>query len=208
MRRQRVLFLCTGNASRSQMAEAFLRKYAGDIFEIHSAGLKPKGVHPLTLQVMKDVGIDISAHTSKDIVMYLGNTLFQYVITLCDDADKDCPTIWDGVNTRLRWSFEDPAQSEGTEEEKLAKFRKVRDSIENKIRGWVARRTFIDPERIRTSMLAPKPHLFNDNTRKELHNYQVLVSNIDCYQACTSYPSTNDSYQNKTNYSGKKSNYR
>ena len=120
------------------MAEAFLRKYAGDTFEVHSAGLEPKGVNPLTVKVMDEVGIDVSTQKSKGIETYLGKMLFQYLITVCDDADKNCPTVWPGVNTRMHWSFEDPANFEGTEEEKLIKFREVRDSIEKKLRQWIA----------------------------------------------------------------------
>lgn len=137
MSRQRVLFLCTGNSARSQMAEAFLRRYAGDVLEPHSAGLEPKGLNPLAVQVMKEVGIDISHQQSKGIEIYLGKRLFQYLITVCDDADQNCPTVWPGVNTRLHWSFEDPAKFEGTEEEKLAKFREVRNLIEQRIKTWV-----------------------------------------------------------------------
>jgi arsenate reductase len=107
MDKQKVLFLCTGNSARSQMAEAFLRKYAGNTFEAHSAGLEPKGVNPLTIKVMDEVGIDISDQTSKGVETYLGKMLFQYLITVCDDADKNCPTVWLGVNTRTHWSFED-----------------------------------------------------------------------------------------------------
>ena len=146
MSRQRVLFLCTGNSARSQMAKAFLRKYAGDIFDAHSAGLNPKGVNPLTLQVMNEVGIHISHQRSKGIEFYRGKTLFQYLITVCDDADENCPAVWPGVDTRMHWSFEDPAKFEGTDVERLAKFREVRNLIENKIRGWVARKTFLDPD--------------------------------------------------------------
>jgi arsenate reductase len=138
MSRQRVLFLCTGNSARSQMAEAFLRRYGNGQFEVHSAGLEPKGVNPLTIRVMNEVGIDISGHTAKGIETYLGKTLFQTLITVCDDADKNCPTVWPGVNTRLHWSFEDPARFEGSEEEKLAKFREVRDQIQTRIKEWVA----------------------------------------------------------------------
>jgi len=133
----RVLFLCTGNSARSQMAEAFLRKYAGDHFEAHSAGLEPKGVNPFTIQVMQEVGIDISNQTSKGVDTYLGKVLFQYLITVCDDADKNCPTVWPGVNQRMHWSFEDPAAFEGTDDEKLAKFREIRDQIEERIQTWV-----------------------------------------------------------------------
>ena len=138
MNKQRVLFLCTGNSARSQMAEALLRQYGNEIFESYSAGLKPKGVNPLTVKVMEELGIDISTQTSKDINTYLGKTRFQYLITLCDDADENCPTGLPGINARMHWSFEDPARREGTEEERLAKFREVRDQIEQKIKAWVA----------------------------------------------------------------------
>jgi len=143
MDKQKVLFLCTGNSARSQMAEAFVRKYAGDTFEAHSAGLEPRGVNPLTIQVMNEVGIDISNQVSKGIEVYLGKMLFQYLITVCDDAEKNCPTVWLGVSTRMHWSFEDPAKFEGTEEEKLAKFREVRDFMEKKIRKWVAEQQLV-----------------------------------------------------------------
>lgn len=133
----RVLFLCTGNSARSQMAEAFLRKYAGDRYEAHSAGLEPKGVNPFTIQVMREKGIDISDHTSKGVDVYLGKVLFQYLITVCDDADKNCPTTWPGISQRLHWSFEDPAAFEGSDEEKQAKFRQVRDQIDQRIRAWL-----------------------------------------------------------------------
>jgi len=89
----RIQFLCTGNSARSQMAEAFLRKYAGDRFEAHSAGLEPKIVYPLNTQVMQEAGIDISGQTSKGVSIYLGKLLFKYLITVCDDADKNCPTV-------------------------------------------------------------------------------------------------------------------
>ena len=134
----RILFLCTGNSARSQMAEAFLQKYAGEHFEAHSAGLKPSGVNPFTVRALQEVGIDISENTSKGIETYLGKTLFQYLITVCDDADKNCPTIWPGVNQRMHWSFEDPAAFEGTDAEKLAKFRDIREQIDERIKAWLA----------------------------------------------------------------------
>ena len=134
----RVLFLCTGNSARSQMAEAFLRKYGGESFEPYSAGLEPKGVNPLTIRVLDEVGIDISHQTSKSIDAYLGKLSFQYLVTVCDDADQNCPTGLPGINGRMHWSFEDPAHFEGTEEEKLAKFREVRDLIEEKVKQWLA----------------------------------------------------------------------
>ena len=138
MDKKRVLFLCAGNSARSHMAEAFLREYGGDRFEPHSAGLEPKGMHPLTVRVMSEVGIDVSAQKSKGVEVYLGKKLFQHLITVCDDADRNCPTIWPGVSNRMHWSFQDPAAVEGTKQEKLAKFREVRDLIEKKIKEWLA----------------------------------------------------------------------
>ena len=135
---QRVLFLCTGNSARSQMAEAFLRKYGGEQFEAYSAGLEPKGLNPFTVQVMQEVDIDVSGQQSKGVGTYLGKVLFQYLITVCDDAEKNCPSTWPGISKREHWSFEDPAALVGTDEEKLAKFREIRDQIETRIKAWVA----------------------------------------------------------------------
>ena len=137
MEKQRVIFLCTGNSARSQMAEAFLRKAAGDRFEVYSAGLKPKGIHPLTIQVMQEKGFDLSGQSSKGVQEYLGKVLIQTLITLCDDAEKNCPTVWPGISTHLHWSFEDPSAFEGTEAQKLEKFRQIRDQIETGINAWL-----------------------------------------------------------------------
>ena len=137
MERSRVLFLCTGNSARSQMAEAFLRKYAGERFDVHSAGLEPKALNPLTIKVMEEAGFDMSGHRSKGIGDYIGKVHFEYLITVCDDADKNCPTVWPGVNQRMHWHFEDPAKFEGTEEQRLAKFRQVRDLIDAKVKNWL-----------------------------------------------------------------------
>jgi arsenate reductase len=137
MDKQRVLFLCTGNSARSQMAEAFLRKHGGNRFEAHSAGLEPKGLNPFTVKVMGEVGIDVSGLASKGVETYLGKVLFQHLVTVCDDADKNCPTVWPGISNRMHWSFQDPAAVEGSDEEKLAKFREVRDLIEKKIKAWL-----------------------------------------------------------------------
>ena len=135
---KRVLFLCTGNSARSQMAEAFLRKYGGENYEAHSAGLEPKGLNPLTIQVMSEIGIDISGQRSKGVSEYLGKVLFQYLVTVCDNAEKNCPTTWPGISNRMHWSFEDPAAFEGTDEKKLVKFREIRDQIEKRVKDWLA----------------------------------------------------------------------
>ena len=136
--KQRVLFLCTGNSARSQMAEAFLRRFGSDRFEPHSAGLERKGINPFTVKVMEEIGCPVTGHSSKGVNVYLGKTLFHYLITVCDNAEQNCPTAWPGINKRLHWSFEDPAAFEGSNEEKLVKFREVRDQIEAKVRNWIA----------------------------------------------------------------------
>lgn len=137
MSKTRVLFLCTGNSARSQMAEAFLRRYGGDRFEVYSAGLEPeRGIHPLTLKVMQEIGYDMQGHYAKDIREYLGRVRFGYLITVCDRAEQSCP-IFPGMGVRLHWPFEDPAAFQGSEEEKLAKFREVRDQIEARVKAWL-----------------------------------------------------------------------
>ena len=136
MKKPRVLFLCTGNSVRSQMAEAFLRKYAGDLYEVHSAGLEPKGIHPLTVQVMEEAGISLEGQRSKSLQEYFMKVQIGYLITVCSQAEEKCP-ILPGVSTRIHWPFEDPAAFEGTVEEKLAKFREVRDEIEGEILEWL-----------------------------------------------------------------------
>jgi arsenate reductase len=131
-----VLFLCTGNSARSQMAEALLKKHAGDHFDVYSAGTEPKLVHPLTVEVLKEVGIDWSQARSKPFQQYLGRLPVRYVIIVCSEADRTCPTIWPGVYQRLFWPFDDPARAEGSIEERRAKFRAVRDQIEERIVTW------------------------------------------------------------------------
>jgi arsenate reductase len=137
MARARVLFLCTGNSARSQMAEAFLKKYGGDQFEAYSAGLEPKGIHPYTERVMEEIGVSLSGQYSKHVNEYMGKMHFAYLITVCDAANKSCPTVFPGLGRRLHWSFEDPAAFVGSEDEKLAKFREVRDRIEQRIKEWL-----------------------------------------------------------------------
>ena len=135
--KQSVLFLCTGNSARSQMAEAFLRRYDNEHFEAYSAGLEPKGINPLTIQTMQEIGYDLSGHRSKGVKEFLGPVFIHQLITVCDNAEKNCPTAWPGVIKKTHWSFEDPAAFEGSEEEKLAKFREIRDQIEQKVSNWV-----------------------------------------------------------------------
>ena len=133
----RVLFLCTGNSARSQMAEAFLRRQAGDQFEAFSAGLEPKPIHPATIQVMQEIGFDMEGHHAKPLSDYMGQVHFGYMITVCDDADEKCPSTFPGMGKRLHWSFEDPAAFVGSEEETLQKFRQIRDQIRQRIEEWL-----------------------------------------------------------------------
>jgi len=133
-----VLFLCTGNSARSQMAEAFLRKYAGDRFEAYSAGLEPKGINPYTVRVMAEIGIDLSGQRSKDVMEYMGKMHFGHLITVCAHAEANCPKIFPGVGQREHWDLEDPAAFEGPDEAKRQKFRQIRDEIDQRIQEWIA----------------------------------------------------------------------
>jgi len=137
MEKPRVLFLCTGNSARSQMAEAFLCKYGGDQFEVHSAGLDPTVINPYTVKVLEEIGIDTSGQYAKSLETYLGKVHFSYLITVCSNAEERCP-IFPGMGTRIHWPFEDPAAFQGTDEEKTEKFREIRNQIEEKIKGWIA----------------------------------------------------------------------
>jgi arsenate reductase (thioredoxin) len=131
----RVLFLCSGNSARSQMAEGWLRHLAGDRFDVVSAGTEPSRVNPLAIAVMRERGIDISGHESKSAGKFLGQH-FAYLITVCDSAREKCP-IFPGVLKRIHWPLEDPAAAVGTDAERTAVFRRSRDDIEGHIRAWL-----------------------------------------------------------------------
>ncbi len=118
------------------MAEAFLRHYAGDRFEVYSAGLEPRGINPYTIRVMEEIGYDLKDHSSKAVAQFLFREHFGYVITVCARAEANCP-IFPGVPKRLSWPFDDPAAFEGSEGEKLAKFREIRDQIDAQVQAWL-----------------------------------------------------------------------
>jgi len=139
--KRRVLFVCTHNSARSQMAEGFLRSIAGDRFEVHSAGTEATRVRPEAITVMDELGIDISGQTSKTFQRYLPER-WDYVITVCDDANESCP-VFPGTADRSHWSFPDPSKATGTEAERLQVFRDVRDQIARRIRTFV---TAADPQ--------------------------------------------------------------
>jgi arsenate reductase len=138
MIRPRVLFLCTHNSARSQMAEGLLRALAGDRFEAGSAGTEKTAVNPLAIRAMAERGIDISGHTSKRYSELAPET-WDYLVTVCDDANERCPWV-PGSVTRLHWSFPDPSRAAGTGAERLAVFRRVRDQIEERLAAWLRAR--------------------------------------------------------------------
>lgn len=133
----RVLFICTGNSCRSQMAEALLRHHAGDRYEAASAGLEPKGIHPLTLIVLQEIGVDTKALQSKDIKTFLGKIPVRYAIIVCDKAKNSCPQVYPFAPQNLFWPFDDPAAFRGNEEDTVNEFRRIRDQIDQKIRSWL-----------------------------------------------------------------------
>jgi arsenate reductase len=136
MTRQRVLFLCTHNSARSQMAEGFLRAWGGDRFEAASAGTVATALRPEAVRVMAEVGIDISGQWSKSLETLLGQP-FDWVVTVCDQAREACP-VFPGARRMLHWSFDDPSAAGGSEEERLAVFRRVRDEIAAAVRAFLA----------------------------------------------------------------------
>ncbi len=136
MSKPKVLFLCTGNSARSQMAEGLLRALAGEQFEIFSAGTEPKGrILPEVQQAMREIGVDISGQWSKSVTEYLSKAVFTHVITVCADAEENCPVVFLNMGTHHHWAFDDPAKVD--EEHRLTTTRRVRDQIEHRLRLWL-----------------------------------------------------------------------
>jgi len=136
MSKPKVLFLCTGNSARSQMAEGLLRALAGEQFEIFSAGTEPKGrILPEVQEVMREIGVDISSQWSKSVSEYLGKTVFVHVITVCADAEENCPVVFLSMGSHHHWAFDDPAKAD--DEQRLLTTRRVRDQIEQRLRLWL-----------------------------------------------------------------------
>lgn len=134
--RESVIILCTGNSCRSQIAEAFWKKYGGDRWQVVSAGIKPKGeIYPLAIKVMAERGIDISQQKSKSVAPFVKQH-FDYVVTVCSDAEQSCPTFAN-ASKHMHWPFDDPPKASGTDEQKLQVCRRVRDEIEVKIKGFL-----------------------------------------------------------------------
>jgi arsenate reductase len=138
MAKTRVLFLCTQNSARSQRAEAFLREHGGDRFEAYSAGCAASDeIHPYTVRVMEEAGIYMGDQYPKGLKTYMGRMHFGYLVTVCARAERDCPTVFPGVGLKLAWLFDDPRGADVPEEERLEKFREIRDEIEAKILHWL-----------------------------------------------------------------------
>ena len=133
MNEQRVLFLCTHNSARSQMAEGLLRHLGGDRFEAYSAGTEATHVRPLAIEAMRELGVDIAGQESKTLDRYLDET-FDALITVCDQAAEACP-VFPGAKRRLHWSFPDPSRATGTRDEQFAVYRQVRDDIARRIKS-------------------------------------------------------------------------
>jgi arsenate reductase len=138
MEKIRVLFICVHNSARSQMTEAFLKKFAGERFEAESAGLEPGVLNPLAVKAMNEIGIDISANPTRSAFNLLRQgRLYGWVITVCDESQAEACPIFPGVSRREHWSFPDPAAFTGSEDEKLQQVRKVRDRIAAKVKEWL-----------------------------------------------------------------------
>ncbi len=136
----RVLFLCTGNTARSQMAEAILRQRAGDRFEVHSAGLEPSAVRPETIAVLEEAGVPTEGLHSKGVDEYLGKMHINYLVTVCAHAEEHCPRIWPVGGQRLFWSISDPASVDGSENDRIEAFRHARDETTRLIDEWLSTR--------------------------------------------------------------------
>jgi arsenate reductase len=136
-KKQRILFFCKHNSCRSQMAEGFLRHLAGDRFEVYSAGLTPRPIHPHVYTVMKESDIDISKQTSKSIDLYLGQQVFDEIIIVCQEGEAECPRLYPFALKVDRWPLSDPTSEQGDPEAILDAFRKTRDRMEDKVKIWL-----------------------------------------------------------------------
>jgi len=138
MKRTRILVLCTGNSARSQMGEGLFREEGGDGYDVSSAGTRPSQVRPEAIAVMREIGIDISGNRSKSVDEFAGQA-FDFVVTVCDNARDNCP-VFPGATERIHWSLEDPAAVQGTEEERLTAFRRIRDQLRERVKIFVRER--------------------------------------------------------------------
>ena len=138
MDKKKVLFVCVHNSARSQMAEAFLKKYGGDRFEVESAGLEPGKLNPIVVEAMKEAGIDISQNKTKSVFdFYKKGKQYDYVVTVCDESQSGACPVFPGKVEELHWGFNDPSGFDGSREEKLKQTRVVRDAIRDRVKTWL-----------------------------------------------------------------------
>ncbi|MBU2540910.1 MAG: arsenate reductase ArsC [Candidatus Omnitrophica bacterium] len=138
MDKKKVLFICVHNSARSQMAEAFLKKYGGDRFEVESAGLEPGKLNPIVVEAMKEAEIDISQNKTKSVFdFYKQGKQYDYVVTVCDESQSGACPVFPGKGKRLHWGFDDPSGFDGSREEKLRQTRVVRDAIRDRVKTWL-----------------------------------------------------------------------
>jgi arsenate reductase (thioredoxin) len=134
MQKQKVLFICAHNSARSQIAAALLNETCGEFFEAHSAGLEPGTINPLVVEVLQELGVDISTNTTQRVFdVWISGQIFQFVVTVCSEAEAEGCPIFAGVTTRLHWPFDDPSKLTGTHEQRLRETRRIRDQIRAKI---------------------------------------------------------------------------
>lgn len=177
--KEKVLIICSQNSARSQMAEGFLRKYGNRYIDVFSAGFEPAPIRPMAIQVMKEIGIDISGQRSKSIKEYLGKMSFGHVIAVCKKAEEQCPVIFPSALKVLSWPFDDPAAFSGTEAEQLQEFRRVRDEIDNTAQAWIAEmKKNLAAERKRILFLCT-----HNSARSQMAEGLMNVMMGDCYEA-------------------------
>jgi len=177
--KEKVLIICSQNSARSQMAEGFLRKYGNRYIDVFSAGFEPAPVRPMAIQVMREIGIDISDHRSKSVKEYLGKISFGHVIAVCKKAEAQCPVIFPSALKVLSWPFDDPAAFSGTESEKLQEFRRIRNEIDNTVQAWIAEmQAKLEAERKRVLFLCT-----HNSARSQMAEGLINIMMGDCYEA-------------------------
>lgn len=199
----KVLFLCTQNSARSQMAEGFLRHYGGDGFEAYSAGIEPTDeIHPCAVEAMREVGIDISEQYPKALGTYFGKMSFNYLAIVCARAEERCPKTFPGVNIRFSWIFEDPRSDESLPyDSMLERFRKVRDEIELKVKNWLEHpeaelaklreeRERERKERMEAARWEAELREYDQQAGREVREEALSVGPASTALTCPAYPST------------------
>lgn len=179
--KEKVLIICSQNSARSQMAEGFLRKYGNQYIDVFSAGFEPAPIQPMAIQVMKEIGIDISSQHSKSVKEYLGKMSFGHVIAVCKRAEEQCPAIFPSALKVLSWPFDDPAAFSGTKAEQLHEFRRIRDEIDHTAQTWIAE--------MKENLLAERKRILflctHNSARSQMAEGFMNTMMGDCYEVCS-----------------------